>query len=342
MSEFSVEVVVIDNVVPHSNADALDVVKIQGKALQTIAKRGQYSPGDMALYVPYDSMVPDETAELWGVSSYLSKGRVRAIRLRGEMSYGFLTNLPDAPVSVGDDLSVMYGVTKYEPHPKFTAGENAPDFPLFHKYTSIENFRRYPDIFEPGDEVIATEKIHGTNSRVGVTFDDENLGGRLYLCGSHNMRKKTGIGGIYEFPLGIPSVSKFLGCTELTSGVVILFGEIYGWKVQDLPYGHKQEEPWGFRAFDISVDGDYLDYDDFVKTCDTHGIQRVPELYRGPFDIDTLMDVATGNTVVGGDHIREGIVIRPAVERTHQSLGRVVLKLINDDYITRKGGTEAK
>ncbi len=38
-------------------------------------------------------------------------------------------------------------------------------------------------------------------------------------------------------------------------------------------------------------------------------------------------------------HIREGVVIRPLEERVDLN-GRVILKVISDDYITRKGGTE--
>lgn len=343
MSEFSVEVVEVRSVSHHPNADALDVATIQGKALQTIVKRGQYGAGDVAIYVPYDSMVPDDVADAWGVSGYLSKGRVRAVRLRGEMSYGFLVDVPvEMSVSVGDDLSDYFGVTKYEPPPQFIVGENAPDFPFFHKYTSIENFRRYPDVFSVGEEVVATEKIHGTNSRVGVTFDMDIPGERMHLCGSHNMRKKTGVNGIYEMPLNVPSVAEFLNTTELSSGPVIVFGEIFGWKVQDLHYGREQTEPWSFSAFDISVNGTYLGYDEFAATCDAFGIERVPELYRGPFDATMLMELSSGDTVVGGSHMREGIVVRPVHERMDSRIGRVVLKIISDDYITRKGGTEAK
>lgn len=38
--------------------------------------------------------------------------------------------------------------------------------------------------------------------------------------------------------------------------------------------------------------------------------------------------------------MREGIVIRPVLERRHDALGRVQLKSVSDDYLLRKGGTE--
>lgn len=38
----------------------------------------------------------------------------------------------------------------------------------------------------------------------------------------------------------------------------------------------------------------------------------------------------------GADHVREGCVVRPAAERRDDRAGRVVLKLIGRDYLTRK------
>ena len=32
----------------------------------------------------------------------------------------------------------------------------------------IENLRNFPDILQNGEEIIVTEKLHGTNSRIGT------------------------------------------------------------------------------------------------------------------------------------------------------------------------------
>ena len=341
MAEFAVEVVRVGAVREHPGADALDVVLIEGKQLQTIAKRGQYAAGDKAVYVPYDAMIPEAVAEQWGVANYLSKGRVRAVRLRGEMSYGFLTDLSQGVESfVGEDLAGLYGITKYEPQPSFSCGDSERDHPQFHRYTTIENLRHYPDVFLPGEEVVVTEKLHGTNARVGLVLDQET-GDPLLVCGSHNLRKKLGQDGIYESPLKAPGVKSALERTGHRLAP-ILFGEVYGWKVQDLHYGRTQKNALGFAAFDLSIGGTYMDYDGFAAVCAADGVERVPELYRGPFDAQIVADLASGQTTHGGEHIREGIVVKPVAERTDPRIGRVILKLINDDYLTRKGGTEAK
>ena len=55
---------------------------------------------------------------------------------------------------------------------------------------------------------------------------------------------------------------------------------------------------------------------------------------------DGCCDAAAGETCVTcaadchtcGDNIREGVVVRPAVERRDPALGRVVLKFISPEY----------
>jgi len=41
-----------------------------------------------------------------------------------------------------------------------------------------------------------------------------------------------------------------------------------------------------------------------------------------------------------GVHIREGVVIRPSIERYEYKLGRVQLKSISEKYLLRKNATE--
>jgi len=40
------------------------------------------------------------------------------------------------------------------------------------------------------------------------------------------------------------------------------------------------------------------------------------------------------------EHMREGCVIHPVRERFDERLGRVIVKMVGEDYLLRKGGTE--
>jgi hypothetical protein len=83
-------------------------------------------------------------------------------------------------------------------------------------------------------------------------------------------------------------------------------------------------------------DGKFLDVDEFMDKCDRYDIPRVPVLYRGPFDMVKMEELAEGNSVLaeknGEIHVREGCVIRPILERQDLTIGRVTLKLVGNGY----------
>ena len=89
----------------------------------------------------------------------------------------------------------------------------------------------------------------------------------------------------------------------------------------------------GFAAFDLYVDGKYLDCDAFTALCGTYGVTTVPELGRGSYSLAFVRDLSSGQTTLPGTHIREGVVVRPAQERYDTKVGRVVFKYLNDDYL---------
>ena len=53
-----------------------------------------------------------------------------------------------------------------------------------------------------------------------------------------------------------------------------------------------------------------------------------------------MLKQTDGATALGGRHVREGAVVKPVTERESPEFGRVILKSVSGDYLTRKGGTE--
>jgi RNA ligase (TIGR02306 family) len=312
--------------------------------------------------------------------------RVKAIRLRGVLSQGLVWHTtPDAlytdlddllnssplvfiqndgeeiGVTLGEDVASFFGITKWEPPiPAGMDGDVIGASEFAYNY-DIENYQTYPD-FLVGDQVEVTEKLHGTNFRVsyrpGVSYPDlfgdgdvaitsKGMGAKgLVLTNS----EKNRVGNLYvrtALELGLVDLIHDLG---LRSGESIdLFCEIYGVGVQDLHYGTTKPE---CRAFDVRVNGEFLNHDDKVALLDGLGIQRVPLLYVGPFYLDHFITLRDGTTRVNrdvkadaGPCIREGIVItsmgdqQPRQADFGHSL-RPILKMVSPDYLTRKGGTE--
>lgn len=366
MSELLVNVVRIDSIEPHPNADKLEIVKLGG--WQIVSGKGNYAVGDLAVHVPPDAMVPRTLADQWGVTPYLSfkqsaeldsstpggRGRVRAAKLRGIPSYGFLAP-NDTEASLGTDVAAHYGITKYEPPPPpvgLQAGQQAKNHPLFHTYTDIGNLRNFRDKLNYNEPLVVMEKIHGTNSRVGwVRIQHEDGTSSLELAiGTHHTQRKPEDPGVYGMPLvKYGAVLENIKNWILTSydtdiNSIIIFGEIYGAGVQDLHYGAKKEKD--YRVFDISVNGKYLPWSTLEYWHENLGLPLVPCIALGVFDFKQLIEFAQGNTTLTDDHIKEGIVVRPLTESTWGKGDldpypkRTIFKLIGDDYLTRKNGSE--
>jgi len=120
-----------------------------------------------------------------------------------------------------------------------------------------------------------------------------------------------------------------------------MLGETYGPGVQDLTYGKEV----GFRVF-ASAYG-YRGNQCYQNWSFVAGVlqsefkfETVPVLYRGPFSKEIMSQYTNGKTTMDANHIREGIVMVPTIERYDSLIGRVCLKSISSDYLTRKGGTE--
>ena len=125
---------------------------------------------------------------------------------------------------------------------------------------------------------------------------------------------------------------------------VIVYGEIIGNGIQDMTYGFKERS---FRAFDISVNGNYLGYNEKKNLFEQFGIEMVPVVYKGPFSKAIVKEYTSGPTTIcspeqaGKFKGREGIVITPVIERETFRFGRTILKSISADYLARKNGTDS-
>jgi hypothetical protein len=71
---------------------------------------------------------------------------------------------------------------------------------------------------------------------------------------------------------------------------------------------HYKNLPSYFLVFSIWEDATCLSWDDTVEWCKLLDLDMVPFLYRGIYDKDLILKLATSEEVFGG--IREGVVIR--------------------------------
>jgi RNA ligase (TIGR02306 family) len=243
----------------------------------------------------------------------------------------------------GEDYSEALGVTKYEPPIPSEMSGRVEHKPGLYSYTDIENIKYFPQVLSEDEEVVASEKIHGSCTILCRFPDGEFVVSSKGLASKQlaliTERNSDGVAvNIYHRvgeAFGISTILDAL--SERWPGQTLtLFGETLG--VQDLMYGLPKGE-LDLKFFDLRVGDRYLDYDEFVSICQEFDLPRPNELYRGPYDRVKLEEVASGREQVTGKevHLREGVVVRPAHERRDNELGRVILKVISPAYLTKRG-----
>lgn len=372
MSTFMVKVLPIKKLEKHPNADTLALAYVNDYV--SIVGLTTFSEGDLVAYIPEGAVVPDDVAAVMGLEGKIGN-RLKAIKLRGIVSQGILypikngmLSLPDGkeiPVNEGDDVMELLGITKYIPEiPANLSGEVFASDPRYTVKFDIENIKNYPDIILEGEEVVFTEKLHGTFTQIvylpprfieaeGLEYK-ETFGGKngLLMVGSKSLSadglmfkvNKQNDNNVYvKVVVEQDMLSKFMEQFKDEDLPVIMLGETFGSDVQDLRYGFTHRGQNGFRAFAIYKGlrsrFKVLNSDELDVVLDKMKIERVPVLYRGPFSKEAMNEHTNGQETISGKemHIREGIVITPVVERYNNQVGRVILKNVSADYLLRKG-----
>jgi len=338
----------------HPNADALELAQVG--LYRAVVAKGAYRTGDAALYIPEQSVLPAGLIEELGLTGRLAgsnSDRVKAVRLRGELSQGIVCR-PKALADVdlaraaldGTDFAERLGITKWVPPIPPTMNGEVESAPDLLPWVDIENIQRFPDIFTPGEAVVLTEKLHGSACLLTYLADED----RVYVSskgfGAKYLALKEDPRNLYWRAVHGHAVAETAArlAERLGARRVGIFGEVYGAGVQDLTYGADgRRESLGYAVFDVSAEIDgTVRWLDAAEVLDGE-LPLVPRLFEGPYDIGRVLEIASGRETVSGRglHLREGVVIRPATER-HSTVtgGRAIAKAVSPAYLTRKGGTE--
>lgn len=308
---------------PHPNADTLSIVRISGYTV--VVKTTDWESRKLGAYIPPDSLVDTSRQEF----AFLKREgriqeRITVRKLRDVISMGLLVPAPKGSVE-GDNVADILGVEHYEP--VIDSDEDVvPSKSVFAPKYDIETIRKYHKLMIVGEEVYITEKVEGCNAR--FVFNGEEL-----LVGSRKRWKdRNGLSVWCHALKDVPQIEDFCRSHPGT----VLYGEVYG-QVGGFPYGRMNPS---FVAFDILVkdSSDYIWADSklFFQLCKTWNIPTVPLLYVGPYSFAKAEELAEGPTTINGaNHVREGCVVKPAIERRDQSTGRVFFKLVGNGYYAK-------
>lgn len=172
-----------------------------------------------------------------------------------------------------------------------------------------------------------TEKVDGTNIRVG--WDGENVayGGRTDSADipsvlMNNMREIFTVANMQKL-----------------KGPVTLIGEGYGGKIQK---GSRYREDQNFILFDVFIEptedhplGVYLPRSTVDEIADMLSIPSVPVIHKGPLldGVDMCKGNLTSSVADDKTLVSEGVVCRPEVELFDRLGRRVITKIKVRDFL---------
>ena len=339
----------------HPNADALLIGKVG--SYQVVVQKGLYKDGDEVVFAPEKSVLTGDIKTEF--EKYLvgpDKNRVKAVRLRGEISSGIIIPKRLVPgfesFEVGQDVSETLGISRYEPPiPTQLAGKVKSFSMPFVGSHDCEHVGVYVNDLIDGERVVITEKLHGSQAILAHNvLENETIVSSKGLLKS-GLTIEMSDGNTYWIAFTNDKIVEKIN-RNFTSGVVQVFGEVI--PVQS-GYSYGQTKPT-VRLFDIRVDGESIPYDmvpedfkalwvpivfDGTLTLDKKEVVIYSDVEKGihKTKLDYLLpksiiDLCKGNELVSGKeaHIREGVVLRPYIDRVAKDGTKLRLKIINPAY----------
>lgn len=325
----------IDAINPIPDADAIEVATVGG--WKVVVKKGEFAPGDIAVYCEIDSWIPHELAP------FLSKGsepreyngvrgeRLRTVKLRGQVSQGLLIpavgTFPE-----GTDMSEALGIQKWEaPIPAQLAGEVRGAFPGFIPKTDQERVQNLStelaEWMAQGARWEVTEKLDGSSMTVYVMDKDEGVCSR-----NLNLRETEG-NSLWKTARRNELIEKI----RSTGRNLALQGELVGEGIQGNPYKIRGQEFYLFDCYDIDA-GRYLRADERKALVESLDIRHVPVLAYaadltdtlGITDMAQLLKFAEGKSVLRAETEREGLVFKNVTDE-------VSFKAISNKFLLKGG-----
>ena len=325
---------VIKDLQPIPNADAILAATVLGWNL--VVKKTEFQVGDKCVFFEVDAIIP----LMKGTEHLCKEGkplRVRTIRLRGTLSQGValpLTILTDGQYEVGQDVTEVLGVKKWEPYiPAELHGKVKGTRPSWIPKTDEPRLQSTPDALEEikkMGQVVGTMKMDGSSI---TCFIKDNVFGIT----SRNMELIETPDNAYWKAAREAKVEeamrKFLGDRDIA-----IQGELSGKGIQGNKMGMDNIEIYFYNLYDISA-AKYLSTDELIKFTDETGLKMVPIVFRGvlPDNTNIASLLKMSNELKYSNGLpAEGIVWRPVVETESNSLkGRLSIKVISSVFLIK-------
>ena len=332
---------------PIEGADRIEFCQVLG--WQCVVPKGEFKVGDLVVFIEIDSILP-ELPEVEFLRQ--DKFRIKTKKFKGQISQGLVMSLDilkgkkfqedtrENPVykwTEGQEVTTLLGIKKYEPYiPPNMAGEVKGNFPgIMPKSdeTRVQILRHLLDKYK-GTKCYISEKLDGSS----VTFYINQ--GEFGVCSRNLELKETEGNSIWKFARAKDIENKLRALNKNIS----IQGEFMGPGMNKNSLKITYHDVYFFNAFDIDKQ-EYLELNDFKRL-----IENILQLKTVPIisydyilgdNIDELVKLSIGKSVINKEADREGIVIRSVKEIKDPelvsdiTLGRVSFKVVNPIYLIK-------
>ena len=350
---------------PIDGADRIELATVLG--WKVIVRKGMYNIGDLVIYFEIDSLLPK-----WDIFQDLEKTkyRIKTIKLRGVFSNGYCCPLSEfsfedtlgfvnsdvsnnkieyreevdgeiksVDLTDGIDLTNILQIRKWEilDDNRFRAGRGEGYRPSYIRKTDQTRIQNKPEFFEKYGELEfeVSEKLEGSSITTFIKIDDFGL--EEGVC-TRNMRLML----TDEESVAVQLIKKYEIMERLREygKSIALQGEIIGPGIQGNIYGLTEFQWRIFDIFDI-FGQKYLDPLSKSKVLEDLEIVdlSVPILDTiklNNFDLDSLVELADGKSVLNKHVNREGIVFK-SYENVGMNDEPVSFKAISNKYLLKQG-----
>lgn len=295
---------------PIPGADFIDsatVVCGEGGKWKGIVKKGQFEVGSWCnVFLPDSLIPPNEPMKFMESSGW----RVKMRRFKGAPSEVLIMPMPEAyreGMSIGDDITLFMGVTKYnKPIPPHLQGMAKGDFPSFIPKTDELNYQRYSELVDElvGKPWYMTEKADGSSTTA------YRYKGEFGICSRNLELVRNPNNGYWKV------AEKYKVEERLPEGIAIQW-ETCGPGIQSNPMGLKEIDGFMFSAYHIP-EKRYLNFEELRKLSVDIGFPMVRIIEWGHCFIRNGLETR-GEGVYSNGKQREGVVIR-----SQQNVGKNV------------------
>lgn len=309
---------------PIEGAEAIEVAVVDG--WKVVVKKGEYTAGDLAVYLEIDSWVPTALAPFLTKAGHFPKvfegvegERLRTIKLRGQISQGLLLPIDknlEAKIGPrptpwfsdleGLDVTEQLGIIKWErPMNAQLAGMARGNFPTLVPKTDQERIQNLTRSFEKyqQDTWSVTEKLDGSS----CTFylDDEDV---FHVCSRNLDLKEDEANSFWKVArkFQIEDIMR----RNFMKGMAIQ-GEMIGEGIQ----GNQYKTQLDFYVYDMynTHTAQYILPVQLKAACERLGLKHVPILSESTDikdqTIQSILAIAQDKSVLNGSE-REGIVFK--------------------------------